>query len=257
MTDDGQGGGHGTGVPGRDDDPWSDLPQLTGVTVPDDPRDLDEDVRVWRREMSERARQQLRRQRLARWRGSPGQLRRWGMSVPMLVSIAVAVALVSLFTLALGPHRTPLAAAGQLATGVPADGRVGSLLPAVNLTTVTGVAVPAQVLRPAVLLLVPDPCDATCTTTVGELVAEARSLEVQSAVVVGKAAPPDTPERVGTAAGQTPVLVDGVGLADRLAPTGVTAVMVGRDGVVADIARSVQPGQRLEPRIRPVSPAAS
>lgn len=255
MNGTGQGDGGRSGEFDRDGDRWSDLPPVAGLVVPDDPRDLEEDVRAWRREMADRARDQLREQRRRRRTGaSPGRLRRLGLSAPLVLSTVAAVALVGLFTIVLGPRASRVPAV-PLATGVGETGQVGALLPDVTLTAGSGIPVSTRFLRPAVVVLVPRTCDAGCTTLVGDVVAQARSLQVQSAVVVTSTG---SGAGVGDLVGATPgatVLTDSTGLGRELDATGVTAVVVGADGVVVDIVRSVSDGDRLEPRIRPISPA--
>lgn len=248
-------GPRGPGDADHDGDPYADLPPIDGLVIPDDASELEADLVAWRREAAQQAREQLRVRRRARRAGSRSRLRRLGLSLPMGVSVAVAVLLVVLFTTVFAPTRAPLAPAVPLATGVAATGAVGALLPDVTLTAGSGVAVPARLLRPATLVLVPDPCTSACGAIAAEVVAQSRSLQVRAAVVLPMSAT-DATGSLSQAAASATLLADDTDLRQVVQATGVTAIIVGADGKVVDIARSITDGERLESRIRPISPAA-
>lgn len=257
MTDTGhEDGPRGSGDADHDGDPYADLPPLDGVIVPDDASELEADREAWRRETARQARQQLRERRRERRAGSGSRLRRLGLTLPMGVSVLVAVVLVMMFTSVFAPKRAPLAPAVPLATGVAATGAVGALLPDVTLTAGSGVSVPVRLLRPAVLVLVPGTCDSSCGAVAAEVVAQSRSLQVRSAVVLPASSALDEASALTQAAAASTLLADGTDLRGLVRATGVTAVVIGADGTVVDVARSITDGERLESRIRPISPAA-
>jgi hypothetical protein len=229
--------GTGPGPDGRHDDlPPDDLDGLS-LDVPDDPRELADDLERWRRGEDRTPDPPFSDRRAARRRR---------------LVITAAVVLVSMVTVALSGAIgawivAPQAArppAAPLASGVPDSGQIGGLLPQTALDD-AGTALPSRALRPAVIVLVPEQC-ADCAELLASAAPQAASFGI-SLVAIG-----DDAEQVAD-------LVDGVGptkLAGLTDPdgvlratyglTGTTLLLVRDDGVVVDIVRDPVPDIRLE-----------
>jgi len=124
--------------PGRDDgpngvngpDPHGDDLNPFEFVIPDDIRELDDEVRAYRREQ----RRSRRRTMLAhllqtrRWR-------RYGLSGPLVVAVLIVVAMVGSMLAFLGPRPSPRPQRLPLAMTTVAAGLPGSLLPDVQVIT--------------------------------------------------------------------------------------------------------------------------
>jgi hypothetical protein len=216
--------------------PWADQ-----VTVPDDIRALQPDIDAYHRE------QRLARRRQRRQRITGSRLwRRWSFPVGVLTgALVLATVVVVLLAVDTAGHSgrrgaTPLAAPTAVA------GVVGGLLPAGLVTTSDGQSVPAQSLRPALVVLLPSHC--SCPDLLDALAAQAAEVQVQL-VVVGPSAPD---AEVAALPGQlhhgrVVAAYDEAGqIASTYAAQGVTALIVGRDGVVTYIQRELTAQTRLE-----------
>ncbi len=152
---------------GRDDD----LAAFDFV-IPDDLRELDDEVRAYRREQR---RERLRRFLLVhRWH-------RAGLSAPLFVLVLLLVGFVGSMMALIGPTASPPSSRGPLARGdqTPA-GQQGGLLPAVDVK-VRGDVRPARDLRPAVLAIVPPGC--ACETLLNEVFDQAQAYRLTMYVV--------------------------------------------------------------------------
>ena len=225
---------HTESVP--EDAPWADP-----VVVPDDIRELQPDVDAYHRELRH-ARRRLRWQRIT---ASPAW-QRWSFPAGVLTgAVALAAAVFGLLVVdgSAGRHA---AAPAPLAAPSIAVGQQGGLLPDVSFTSTIGGAVKARSLRPALIALVPPHCG--CTALLRSLAAQAE--EVQLRLVVLAPSAPDA--EVAALPGQlhySDVLTayDANGrLANAYAADGVTALVVGRDGVVTYVGKQLTPSSRLE-----------
>jgi hypothetical protein len=226
-------------VPGEDDrprdassaagEPWAD------VVVPDDIRELADDVAAYRRE--------LRRARRARWTRRLLNRRSSGPLLALTVASLLA-GLVALMLTVMAPRTVGHAqVAAPLAHPSVADGRVGGLLPSVTLTGPSGpVSSRSASLRPAVFAIVPKGCG--CTTLLDGLAGEAYSENLRLAVVVAAPSDASTAHIVDSLDRGAPSLyLDPTGalaasVTGSPAPTGsasATIVVVDRDGTIYDI----------------------
>ena len=237
--------GDGAARPGGPDDALS-------FVVPDDARALFRDVEALRRERRAAA----RRDRLARvfltrrWR-------RFGLSGPLVVAALLVVALPGMLLTVLRPGFPARARTATLSAPAAAPGEVGGLLPDIALSTPVGPR-PARGMRPAVLVLVPTPCD--CDDAVSTVVDQA--LVVTHAVRLVSAGTTDTDGRAvealasGSARGLVATAVDPTGaLTAAYRATGVTVLVVAPDGVVLSVTRDVRPGRRLTEQVGRLQPA--
>jgi hypothetical protein len=216
------------------------------VHVPDDARELDRDVRAWRRE----ERRALRRRALSR---IFGRFRPAGVSATARV-VATVVTLVGVFALAawfsLTSRNTgrPLATSLPLATSSATPGQAGALLPAATLQTANGTA-PARSLRPAVVTLVDSGCN--CAAALRGVAAEAAAEGVPLYLV----APPSGAAEAATLAASVHapdvvVLIDTDGvLATTYDPSGLTVIPVHADGIAGDAIRGVTNTTQLGPAL--------
>lgn len=144
------------GEHGRDDPDWPDT-----LVVPDDPSELRADEIALRRERAAAR----RRERWYRLTGG-SRLRAYGVSLPLLLVAALAVAGFGALLVLLGPRSSPGPAPTPAgATPTAAIGRPGGRLPPVGLTLPDGAPMLASALGgPAAVLLVPTGCD--CARTI-------------------------------------------------------------------------------------------
>jgi hypothetical protein len=241
-----QGGEHGNGDDHVPYDRFADLPPVD-VAIPDDARELDEDVRSYRREQgSRRLRPRLLRVLFTRrWNA-------YGLSGPLVVAILLVVALVGTLAALLTPRDPPPLAAGPLSTGATAaPGRPGALLP-VGRVRIATTSVDLRQLRPAVFALVTPDC--VCEKELEALVTRAMQyrlgvLLVQAAGDGDAAATNElralAPTGVRNGSAQIAEDTDRA-LQRAYAPREVTVVLVRTDGVVSAVHRGLRDLRRLE-----------
>lgn len=126
---------------------------LDNIVIPDDLRELDAEIRALRRERRARARGAgLRRLLLTR---------RWGQyGISGLIVIGVLLVLAGTASLMLMfPARRTVARPAPLATGVRVAGQEGGLVPDVAIHRADGDVLPLRDYRPAVVAVLPTPCD--------------------------------------------------------------------------------------------------
>jgi hypothetical protein len=140
------GPGRGHGDEGRDDPRWADLPPVL-VQIPDDARELDPDLRAYRRE----------RRRTAGHRMRPDRVFVLGVGLVLLITM---------LAMSISPKRANAPELLPLADETTA----GPLLPAINVDTGHGVRA-LRDLRPGVIALVPADCQ--CADRLSVLVSEA------------------------------------------------------------------------------------
>ncbi|MFV2172196.1 hypothetical protein ACFHW2_07245 [Actinomadura sp. LOL_016] len=240
-----------------DGDPDPDdygLPRVD-VVVPDDARELDRDVLAYRRE-------ERRRRRRARVHRVTRPLTRFGIAVPIIAG-ALLVALVSgVLMTAFGPQPAPRPTTARLAPNPTANpGRVGGLLPAGNVTLTDGTVKPLREMRPGVIGVVPP--GFRCGPLIAEIAAQTRANQLNFWLVADPRAAGarepvparDVKECAGTAHRGTPLVVEDerglLAAAYAAEPgTGITAVFVEPDGVVAAVDPAPKAGGELNQRIK-------
>ncbi len=241
------------GVPGddgrdREDGRDDDLASFDFV-IPDDLRELDDEVRAYRREQR---REQLRRMLLVH------QWHRVGLSGPLFVLVLLLIGFVGSMLALVGPTVSSPASRGPLARGDRTPvGQQGGLLPAVDVK-VGGDIRPVRDLRPAVFAIVPAGC--ACETLLNEVFDQAQEYRL-TLYVVGRrdqeAELTRLVRQVGNGTAGVVVDTEGV-LAASTAARGVTLVFVHSDGVIGSVLWDVPSGLRLEPLLaRLPSPGAT
>lgn len=159
-----------------------------------------------------------------------------------IVLLGVATAAVGLVVAA--PIGLPTdSQARPLATPTATPGSVSGLLPEVTLQ-VGKRDRPARALRPAVLAVLPAPCQ--CGLALRDLAGEAGQYALP-VVLITTADNPEIPDLlVAARAARTYPAVDSTaGLARAYAARGVTVLLVRADGVVTVVARQFGPGRRF------------
>jgi hypothetical protein len=221
------------GDPGRDD---YGLPPVD-IEVPDDARELDRDVQSYHRELRSQRRRILARRLY-------GPLTRDGMVLPLLAGCLaltlLAATLLTVFTVGQGVDTGPLASPGVSGTGVslsPAAGTKGGLLPdamveldgqPTHLIDITG---PGHYV--VVLALIPPGCN--CVRDLRQLTIQAKLGGAQT-FLIGTHGADVSQLSTMMGLGRTHAVQASLGMLpafyrDR---TMLTAVLVGKDGLVAD-----------------------
>ena len=219
-----------------DDAPW-----IGPVVVPDDLRELQDDIEAYHRELRTAA----RRRRFERLTST----RAWRRLIfPITVTTGLlAVAAVVFAVLTVGqpdPGHRPVATATASAPAA-AVGRPGGLLPDVQVSTANG-PMSIRSLRPALVAMVPAYC--SCTTLLADLAAQADEAKVPLVVV----APMAQDAEIAALAGQlhrgdvVPAFDAHAALATTYAADGVTVLVVAPDATVSYLQSGVKLGVRLE-----------
>jgi hypothetical protein len=240
--------------PDRDD---FGLPPVD-IEIPDDARELDRDVQAYQREL----RALRRRQRASRLRGP---LTRDGMVLPLLAGCLILALVTSTLLIMfaadqtgmpeLPGHTTTQSAPPKHPASSPpaAAGKIGGPLPSGQIT-VAGKSVPLSAVTAsvaAVLTLIPQNC--RCASTLRQLGTRAAQAHV-AVYLVGTAGVMQQLAQLAAQAGQhsAQVAEDKVAedKADVLGTTyrhsGVTAILVRSDGLVASVVSSLTQPARLQ-----------
>jgi hypothetical protein len=236
------------GDPERDD---YGLPPVD-IEIPDDARELDRDIQAYHRELRVQ-----RRNRLIRRLGGP--LTRDGMVLPLLAScLALTLLAGTLLTMFTARRAVPstLQTTSAPQQSQPPVGQVGGLLPAASVTDTDGQPHPLRDLRPSVLALVPAGCQ--CAAAARRLKAQAGTAGVLLYFVATSPALPQArrlARKISLSADH--VLADTRdAMGEAYQPTGLTAVLVYRDGLVRSINPRLGPGLELQGSLKTLSGAS-
>jgi len=216
------------------------LPRVD-VVIPDDARELDEDLAAWRRE--ERAKR--RRERIDRLLGP---LTRRGPAVPALVFLMVLTFVGGILIAFFGPRSTPQSPAAPLASPTAPVGEEGGLLPDVQVV-VNDTRRPVRSLRPALMVVLPPECG--CGHQLNELARQAAGRSLRFYLVADRRESGQSAEeahrRLRPLASRVTetvaAIIDDPGnsLASTYRADGLTAVTVRRDGLVSQVLRDLGP----------------
>lgn len=226
---------------GSEPDHDDGLPPID-VVIPDDARELDGDVQAYHRELRQRRRRE-------RWRSLLRSVRRF----PLVTGVILVAALCATFVAVLKPGPDQRASRPPLASPPPAaeQGTVGGLLPDIRVEEDGGTQA-VRDLRPAVFALVPSGCG--CDQAVDELTEQAQKYRLDVYLVASRRPHRELQSLASTAGhGVTRPIgdTDGV-LESTYHVSGLTAILVHRDGVVGAVLRDIQPGTRLERELAPL-----
>lgn len=229
-----------------------DLEFPAGLRIPNDLRDLHEDVLAYRREMAARTGQPF---------ADPGpdslpygSWQRYGRYMSLLIGAMMVITVFGgmLFFFAPAGDGEPRPQPAPLAVVAATPGQTGGLLPDVPLHDGrTGDVVAARELRPAVLALVPRRC--RCNEVINSVSGQAAEFDLP-VYVVGSGEPQQQLQVLSSIIRQGEVRA----LHDRPATLSqayqasgkLTLLLVRDDGVVTTIVRSPTAQDRLEPQLR-------
>jgi hypothetical protein len=237
---------------GRDSDPENGdygLPKVE-IVVPDDARELERDVVAYHREVRQRRRKE-------RWRrmGIPLFLR-YGIAAPFIAS-AVLIALISgVLMTVIAPRQTsrslpstaPVAPKG-------AAGQIGGPLPNVSLSINGTHALIPEKIHTGIIAIVPAHCG--CDQLIKQLAGEATGEQVPVYLVSDQQSAKDVHDLYWKAAKGTASTVSDPSdvLATTYHASGLTAILVHRDGVVGKVLRDLKSHTDLDlaPDLRQLS----
>ncbi|MBV9096893.1 MAG: hypothetical protein JO079_02445 [Frankiaceae bacterium] len=214
-----------------DDAAWADH-----LVVPDDARELAPDVDAYHREL-----RAARRARRWGWLTGSRAWQRWSFPLGMVAgALSLALLMFVLLAVESAPSHTSKLAAAPLATPTVAPGVKFGLLPDTPLASApagtSGTVRSAVALRPALVALVPIPCQ--CTDVVRALAKQAHAVGVRLAVVAPGSRDAEVSALPGQVSGVTP-WYDATGtLAAAYGARGVTVLVVDPDGVVSYVQRN-------------------
>jgi hypothetical protein len=250
------------GDPDRDD---FGLPPVD-IEIPDDARELDRDVQAYQREL----RALRRRQRASRLRGP---LTRDGMVLPLLAGCLILALVTSTLLIMFAADQTGMpelpghtatqsAPPKHLASSSPpaAAGKIGGPLPAGQIV-VAGKSVPLRAVTATmavVLTLIPQNC--RCASTLRQLGTRAAQAHVAVYLVGTAGVMPQLPPLAAQAGQRSAQVAEDKGdvLGTTYQHSGVTAILVRSDGLVASVVSSLtQPArlQQAEARLRQIGAA--
>jgi hypothetical protein len=243
------------GDPDRDD---FGLPPVD-IEIPDDARELDRDVQAYQREL----RAVRRRQRARRLRAP---LTREGMVLPLLAGCLILALITSTLLIMFAADQTgmpeqpghvaaPTAPRRPAATGQPTTGKINEPLPTGEIM-VAGKPVPLSALTgpaPVVLTLVPVNCN--CASSLHAVIAQAAQARVPVYLVAASGAEQQLQGLAAQAgSGQANLAEDTSNVLSRAYGSGLRAILVRPNGVVASVAQP--PWAGLQTTLRQLSPAA-
>jgi hypothetical protein len=236
------------------DEPASDEPGHNGelrglppewgtIVVPDDLRDLADEVTRIQAELAVAKPQSRLRRRLS--------FRRAGLlSGPLLALILFLVAAIGSLMVVVLPKPVRPPKREPLASSTAAVGVAGGLAPALQLTGEGAGTAPLRQFRPAVLLISPPTCP-TCATVRNQMVMAAE--ETQLTVVWITESDEAVTIPPGTAEGRIVSLADPKGATRLAVPgasgTGPTAVLIRSDGQITQGLPNVSAPDRLRPQL--------
>jgi hypothetical protein len=263
------------GPDGRHDDLGADELEGLALLVPDDARSLDVDRRAYLGELAGRNGDPPRRDRRRTdvpdvgpggHKGTPGPPARWrqlafggaggvGLAGPVLLVLLVVVGLVgSTFSVFVASPSSDRAMTALAAASTGPAGQVGGLLPDLPVT-VAGSSYSLRDFRPAMLVLVPATCQA-CGDVLRSLHSQAQEYDLVFALVgapaqVGQLRALNEAELGG---GATIAVDSNDVIHSSYQPSGVTALLVRSNGIVAKVARDVTATTRLETALTQLDP---
>ncbi|ROO90242.1 hypothetical protein EDD29_7964 [Actinocorallia herbida] len=211
------------------------------VVVPDDARELDEDLAIWRREERSRLRK-------ARWQRIAKPFQGWGLALPVTILVLLVAVLSGTLMTFFGP-RAPrqIPPAQTLARSTAPPGSVGGLLPSANLA-VNGAPMRTVDMRPALIAIIPRACDCDGTLRGLDRIADAASVRIyfladrRTSGESVKEAHEDLWKISGRVAGsQASIVDDSTDLLPRTYQAhGLTVLVVKANGAVGQIMRDLR-----------------
>lgn len=216
-----------------------DVP-LAGISIPDDPRDLDADRWAYYEELARKGQvrhtpDQPPQDHLARWReGTPWFGYRGSRMSPLIFLIVSLVAMAATMVVAFVPRADAPAQTRSLAAPGADVGQIGGLLPAAAVG-INGQPRLLRDIRPAVIAVVPDGSCPTCSEAIAVAAEDAAAAGVRL-FVAGNVESTPSLEALATTVG-APLMTYSASPFDVYRPAGLTLVLVAPDGLVDDVIR--------------------
>jgi hypothetical protein len=252
-------------APGHDG-PWGgqgdangdadDNGRWAGVTIPDDIRELDADVRAYHREQRRERRARRLRQLFDRLRPAASRRRRYRLlSLPLILALLLPATLVIVTMLVMLPQSLR-EEPRQLPLGHPTvpAGRPGGLVPQ-GAVTVDGQPRSLRDLRPAVLVVVPAACG--CDSTLAQVDQQAAGFGLRVYLFAPASETKHLTELAQQLAGAIGVGTDPHHLLNAYTPAGPTAVFVHADAVVDDVVRHLPAKPDVATQLRTLAQAGA
>lgn len=214
---------------------------LQGITIPDDPRDLDADRWQYYEELA-RA-DKLRHSpdgpsepdHPAHWRdGTPWFGFKGSRKQPLIFLVVAVCAMAASLLLAFVPRTDAPQQTRALAAPMADVGQVGGLLPT-SAVGINGAPRLLRDIRPAVIALVPEGQCSECETALAAIAEQSDASGVRTILAADR----DISNRYSAMATQLglPLLTYNPGTFGDFRPTGLTLLLVAPDGTVADVVR--------------------
>lgn len=232
------------GIPEPDDTP------LVGVTIPDDPRELDADRWAYYEEMAREGRtrhspDQPPADHPSRWRDGQPWFGHYGSRIsPLIFLIVSVVAMAATVLVALVPRADAPQQTRTLTTPTADVGQIGGLVPNAAVG-VNGSPRLLRDIRPAVIALIPEGNCPECTEAVSAAAADATDAGVRLFVAGSREQVDDLTTLAEAHGALTMTFV--MNPFDVFGPVGVTMLLVAPDGSVADVVRMADGETNLYP----------
>jgi len=218
-----------------------DPDELSGITIPDDARDLDEDRWRYYEELARTA--HLRQSpdgprgadHPASWRdGSPWFGFRGSQVHPLIFMIVAVVAMAASLMLAFIPRVDAPQQTQSLSVPQASVGQVGGLLPPAAVA-INGAPRLLRDIRPAVIAIMPEGACTECATTLSEIAGQSELNGVRT-IIAGDRSQADVIQNTAADLG-VPAMTVNPGAFHDYRPAGVTLLLVAPDGTVDDVVR--------------------
>lgn len=230
--------------------PEPDETPLAGVTIPDDPRDLDADRWAYYEELSRAGRMRHTPDQAApghpsQWReGQPWFGYRGSRISPLVFLIVAVVAMAATVLVAFVPRADAPQQTRTLAAPTADIGQLGGLVPNAAVG-INGSPRLLRDIRPAIIALIPEGNCPECADAVAAAAADAADAGVRLLVAGSREQVPDL-EALAAANGAL-TMTYASNPFEVFRPTGVTMVLVAPDGAVTDVVRMADGETNLYP----------
>lgn len=230
--------------------PEPDDTSMAGVTIPDDPRDLDADRWAYYEELSRAGRtrhtpDQYAADHPSRWReGQPWFGYRGSRISPLVFLIVSVVAMAATVLVAFVPRADAPQQTRTLAAPTADIGQLGGLMPSAAVG-INGSPRMLRDIRPAVIAVVPEGNCPECADAVAAAAVDARDAGVRLFVAGSR----DQVNDLAALAEPNGALTMTYATSpfDVFRPTGVTMILVAPDGAVTDVVRMADGETNLYP----------
>lgn len=224
-----------------DDEPAGIPPEWADFVVPDDPSELDEESRAVRTQLYGAPHRSGVRGRSASrrwWRHEPS-----GLLVLVVLVVTLFIASLGVFVQP-GPPKAPAPRPLAQPTAVP--GAAGALVPDLALAAGRSGSIRLRNVRPAVLVVVPTPCD--CAALVTDVITSTAASRLK-VLIVGQQGDPELPNTAPRSRVSSGTDTGGRLAAAYRAGSTPLVLFVRSDGTVSRVMRDARPGAELHQEV--------